>query len=272
MKIGLCQTMVSADRRENLDGMARAVRAAAAAGCRLVLLPEMWNCPYAYENFPVYAEACGGAAWQALRDAARENGVYLVGGTIPEREGDALYNTCFVFDPTGAQIARHRKVHLFDIDIPGGQRFMESASFTPGRDYTLFDTPWGRVGVAICFDIRFAELFRILALEGAKLICVPAAFNMTTGPAHWELSFRMRAVDNQCFLAGCSPARDETASYVDYGHSIVCDPWGSVLGQLDEKPGLLTAELDMTRPDEIRAQLPILKNRRTDLYQLRYQK
>ena len=150
----------------------------------------------------------GGQTWQLLRDTARECCVWLVAGSVPERDGDAIYNTCYVFDPTGTQRAKHRKVHLFDIDVTDGQRFFESDTLSPGQHYTLFDTPFGKVGVAICFDVRFAELFRILALEGAQLIVVPAAFNMTTGPAHWELLFRARALDNQCFLAGCAPARD----------------------------------------------------------------
>ena len=270
MKIGLCQMPVSEDRNENFHTMQNMVRQAAGEGCQFAVLPEMWNCPYTDEWFPRCAEQEGGETWRLLRDTARAYGVYLVGGSVPERSGGALYNTCYVFDPAGTQIAKHRKVHLFDIDVPGGQRFMESDTFTAGENYTVFDTPYGRVGAAICFDIRFAELFRILTLEGAKLIFVPGAFNMTTGPAHWSLSFRMRAVDNQCFLVGCSPARDVSASYVAYGHSMVCDPWGNVVAEADEKPGLLTAEIDLTKADAIRQQIPILKNRRTDLYRLQY--
>ena len=127
-------------------------------------------------------------------------------------------------------------------------------------------------GVAICFDVRFAELFRILALEGAQLIVVPAAFNMTTGPAHWELLFRARALDNQCFLAGCAPARDETAGYVSYAHSLVCDPWGRVQAQAGAAPELLICDIDLAQADAVRAQIPVLRARRTDLYQLKYEK
>ena len=147
---------------------------------------------------------------------------------------------------------------------------MESDTFTPGESLTVFDTPWGKVGVAICFDIRFAEWFRMMALEGAKLVLVPGAFNMTTGPAHWELSLRMRAVDNQCFTAGCAPARDETASYISYGNSLVSDPWGNVLGRLDAAEGLLLCDLDLGYADAIRTQIPILSGRRQDLYRLEY--
>ena len=151
-------------------------------------------------------------------------------------------------------------------------RAVSGFSSPPGQHYTLFVTPFGKVGVAICFDVRFAELFRILALEGAQLIVVPAAFNMTTGPAHWELLFRARALDNQCFLAGCAPARDETAGYVSYAHSLVCDPWGRVQAQAGAAPALLTCDIDLAQADAVRAQIPVLRARRTDLYQLKYEK
>lgn len=270
VRIGLCQLPVSADLHRNHTSMREMVEKAADQGCEMVCLPEMWCCPYENAAFVSFAELQGGETWSALKNTAAEYGLYLIGGSIPERDGDRIYNTCFVFSPNGDQIARHRKVHLFDIDVPGGQRFMESDTFTPGDSFTVFDTPEGRIGVAICFDIRFAEQFRIMALEGAKAIFVPGAFNMTTGPAHWQLSFRMRAVDNQCFVCGCSPARDMSASYHAYGHSLVCDPWGNVLQELDETSGLLLQDVDLSYADAIRGQIPILRNRRTDLYQLKY--
>lgn len=270
MKLGLCQLPVTGTLSENHAAMRAMVRDAAAQGCEVVCLPEMWACPYENAAFVSFAEPAGGETWRALRDIAADCGVWLIGGTVPELDGERIYNTCYVFSPEGAQIARHRKVHLFDIDVPGGQRFMESDTFTPGDSFTVFDTPFGKLGVAICFDIRFAEQFRIMALEGARAIFVPGAFNMTTGPDHWQISFRMRAIDNQCFLAGCAPARDLTASYHSYGHSLVCDPWGRVLSELDEKPGILVQDIELDDADAIRNQIPILKNRRTDLYRLEY--
>lgn len=134
--------------------------------------------------------------------------------------------------------------HLFDIDIKGGQKFKESDTLTPGDSYTVFDTEFGRAGLAICFDLRFPELFRMMALAGAECVFVPAAFNDTTGPLHWELLFRARAVDSQCFLFGTSDARDGNAAYRAYGHSIAVDPWGKVLGMLDEKPGILVTGVE----------------------------
>ena len=204
-----------------------------------------------------------------MSQLARERGIYLIAGSLPELEGHRVYNTSFVYAPDGTCIARHRKIHLFDIDVEGGQRFMESEVLSPGREVTTFDTPWGTMGLCICFDMRFQELCRLMALRGARVIFAPAAFNMTTGPAHWELLLRQRAVDNQCFTVGTSPARDESASYVAWGNSMVCDPWGTVLHCCGAGEEVAVTELDMTRIDAVRRQLPILSVRRTDVYELR---
>lgn len=270
MRVGLCQLPVTAELKTNHAAMRAMVLQAAAEGCDLVCLPEMWPCPYENEAFVAFAESAYGETWHWMKEAAKDAGVYLIGGSVPELDDKQLFNTCFVFDPDGQAIAKHRKVHLFDIDVPG-QRFMESDTFTPGENFTVFETPFGRIGVAICFDIRFVEQFRIMALMGAKALFVPGAFNQTTGPAHWELSFRARAVDNQCFTFGCAPACDMQASYHSYGHSIVCDPWGRAIRQLDDSPGLLVQDIDLDEVDRLRNQLPILKNRRTDLYQVNFE-
>lgn len=259
MKIGLCQMMVTEEKETNLRKAEQMVRDAAAKGAQLVMLPEMFQCPYANVFFPQYAEAGEGESYRRLSAMAKDNGVTLVGGSIPELDGDHLYNTSYIFGPDGRLLGRHRKVHLFDVDVPGGIRFQESDTLTAGEDITVVDTPVGRIGVGICFDIRFAEMFRAMACSGAQIICVPAAFNMTTGPAHWELSFRMRSVDNQCFLAGCSPARDEKGCYVAYGHSIVTAPWGNVIAQADETEQVVIAEIDWNEVDRVRAALPIMK-------------
>lgn len=266
MKLGCIQLPVTADRAENLRVAGEYSAEAAKNGAQLVLLPEMFCCPYENSSFVKNATPAGGEVWSALSRIARENRVVLIGGTMPELEDGRIYNTCFVFDENGEQLARHRKMHLFDINVEGGQSFRESDTFTAGDSVTVFDCGLGRFGVMICFDIRFQELSRLMALGGAQAIFVPAAFNMTTGPAHWELAFRQRAVDNQLFMIGCAPARDETASYVSYGNSIVTDPWGTVIARADEKPCILCADIDPGMNDRIRAQLPILSARRTDIY------
>lgn len=264
--LGLCQLQVTADKAANLRRADHLLEQAAAKGANLALLPEMFNCPYDNGCFPAYGEEAGGETWQFLSAAAKKYHLTLVGGSVPELDHGRIYNTSYIFSPDGVELGRHRKLHLFDIDVPGGQCFRESDTLSPGESITVIDTPFGPLGVAICFDIRFSELFRVMGQRGAKLILVPAAFNMTTGPAHWDLSFRMRALDNQCFVAGCSPARDAGASYVAYGHSLVCDPWGSILGQLDEKEGVLVQEVDLDALESYRQQIPILAGRRTDLY------
>ena len=268
MKIGLCQMLVTTDKEENLRKAEKMVREAATQGAQLVMLPEMFQCPYANVFFPQYAEEEEGVTYQRLSAMAKDNGVTLIGGSIPElvrgRGGestveDRIYNTSYIFGPDGRLLGRHRKVHLFDVDVPGGIRFRESDTLTAGDEITVVETPVGRIGVGICFDIRFAEMFRAMSCAGARILCVPAAFNMTTGPAHWELSFRMRAVDNQCFLAGCSPARDEAGCYVAYGHSIVTAPWGQVLAQVDETEQVVVVDVDLAEVDRVRRQLPIMR-------------
>ena len=234
----------------------------------LIMLPEMWNGPYEAKRFPAFAEPEGGPSWRFLSDLARERGVYLCGGSIAEREGDRVYNTSYVFDPEGHVIAKHRKMHLFDIDVKGGQRFFESDTLSPGNSVTTFDTPFSKIGLCICYDFRFPELSRLMVDAGTKVILVPAAFNMTTGPAHWELLFRSRAVDNQVYTVGTAPARDRAASYHSWGHSIVCSPWGEVLMQMDETEGVAITTLDLDRLEAIREQLPLLKQRRTDVYRV----
>lgn len=273
VKVALVQMRVAEDKERNLRSAADAVRRAAAAGAQVVCLPEMFVCPYEHRAFLAAREARGGRIWSALAQMAAGSRVVLVGGSFPEAAEGRLYNTCFVFDAAGRQIARHRKVHLFDIDIAGGQRFRESDTFSSGADLTVFDTPLGRFGVVICFDIRFPELMQLMALYGAEAVFVPASFNMTTGPAHWQLLFRARALDAQLFLLGCSAARDARSRYVAYGHSLAVSPWGTVLAELGAQPEMLLTTLDLDEVMKTRAQIPVMGGaRRTDLYELRWQR
>ncbi len=269
MRVSIVQMQVVEEKVKNIAHAWALTEQAAKNGADIVVLPEMFPCFYENAAFLENAEEAGGMIWQALSDMARDNGVYLIGGTFPEREGDRLYNTCFVFDREGRQIARHRKTHLFDVDVQGGQHFKESDTFTPGKDITVFDTEFGRLGLCVCFDMRFPELARIMALEGAKAVFVPAAFNMTTGPLHWEVMFRSRAVDNQLFTVGCAPARDENGPYVSYGNSLAVDPWGKVLCRADAGEEVLTAELALSEVEQTRMQLPLIPARREDLYILK---
>ena len=268
LKVALVQMPVSENKSANVELACQKVSEAAQNGVDLVVLPEMFNCPYSNDYFPEYAEPKGGDTWQAMSDSARENKVILVAGSIPELDEERVFNTSFVFDPHGHQIARHRKMHLFDIHVVDGQRFFESETLTAGNQVTVFESKFGQIGLCVCFDLRFPELARLMALKGAQMIIVPGAFNMTTGPAHWELLFRQRAVDNQLFTIGVAPARDEYGVYVSYGNSIVCSPWGDVLYRAGAEKTILLAELDLRQNDHIRAQLPLLSALRNDLYTL----
>ena len=269
MRVALIQMPITADKAENINTACKKLREAAANGTDIAVLPEMFCCPYQNDCFRAYGEEENGPAQAVLSALAAELGMYIVGGSLPELAGGNVYNTSYVYDRQGRQIAKHRKTHLFDIDVAGGQRFRESDTLSPGNAITTFETEFGTMGLCICFDLRFEELARCMCLRGAKVIFVPAAFNMTTGPAHWELLFRQRAVDNQCFTVGVSPARDESADYVAYGNSIAVDPWGTVLCRAGAEEAILYADLDFARLEAVRAQLPILSARRTDLYEVR---
>ncbi|XP_021750062.1 omega-amidase, chloroplastic-like isoform X2 [Chenopodium quinoa] len=196
-KIALCQLSVTSDKLRNISHAREAIEEAANKGAQLVLLPEIWNSPYSNDSFPVYAEdiELGGDASPSaamLSEVSRNLKITIVGGSIPERRGDRLYNTCCIFGTDGKLKAKHRKIHLFDIDIPGKMTFKESKTLTAGENPTIVDTDVGRIGIGICYDIRFQELAAIYAARGAHLLCYPGAFNMTTGPLHWELLQRAR--------------------------------------------------------------------------------
>ena len=268
IRIAQIQMPVFADKKDTVEYIEKAVKRAS-ENADFVTLPEMFCCPYSIDNFADYAEKDGGEMWKVCSELAKEQGIYLSAGTMPETDEDEnIYNTAYVFDRNGKCIAKHRKMHLFDIDVKGGQRFKESEVLTHGNDVTVFDTEFGTFGLCICYDIRFPELSRLMTLKGAEAILVPAAFNMTTGPSHWELLFRSQSLNNQIFAIGTAPARDPLASYQSWGHSIVTDPWGRVVHQMDEKEGIMTTEIDLDYAAEVREQIPVLKQRRTDVYTL----
>ena len=265
-KIALYQMNVTADKAVNLIKAESLIAKAAKAGSDIVVLPEMWNCPYSNDFFRQYSEIEGGAAYEFLSKMARSLNIYIVGGSIPEIDNGNVYNTSYSFDRNGKQIGKHRKIHLFDIDIKGEIRFMESETLTPGDHSTVINTEFGMIGIGICFDIRFPELFRKMTLEGAKLIILPGAFNMTTGPAHWELTIRARALDNQVYFAACSPASSMEGTYTAFGNSCVANPWGELCGKTDGNESNVYADIDFEYVDKIRNQLPLLKARKPDVY------
>lgn len=265
-RLAVVQLQVTAVKAENLSRARRLVKEAAGRGGQVVLLPECFNSPYGTAFFSEYSERIPGESTLLLAEIAKENKVYLVGGSIPEEDEGKFYNSCVVFDPEGKMLLKHRKIHLFDISVPGKIHFQESETLSPGNSLSMFDTPFCRIGVGICYDIRFAELAQLYSRKGCQLLVYPGAFNMTTGPAHWELLQRARAVDNQVFVATASPARDQTASYVAWGHSTVVSPWGDVISKAGPEEEVIYADIDLEYLAEIRQQIPITTQRRHDLY------
>lgn len=290
-RVALCQFHVTHTKSDNLETAKQYLAKAKATGADLVVLPEIFNSPYATSAFPEYAETLpsigdtdsDSPSPKILFDAAKEHKMWIVGGSIPEKVVDEengsekIYNTCLVLNPDGEIVAKHRKVHLFDIDVPGGISFFESETLSPGETVSHFTTPFGEIGLGICYDIRFAEYAMLLR---QKFDCValiyPGAFNLTTGPAHWELLQRARAVDNQCYVMMASPARtedpkDDDAKYPHYtawGHSTVVSPWGEIVETTDETEGIVVADLDLEKVKEMRQGIPIGNQRRTDMYNL----
>ncbi|KAI9216167.1 nitrilase 2, partial [Blastocladiella britannica] len=275
-KLALVQLRVTASKATNLERARSFILDAAKQGASVVVLPECFNSPYGTDHFPAYAEHVpSGESSVALSAAARDAGVYLVGGSIPElvvaeqedrrKKTTTYYNTSTVWDPQGKLLGIHRKVHLFDIDIPGKISFQESKILSAGSSLTTIDTPNATLGLGICYDVRFPELSASLARHPttpANLLVFPGAFNMTTGPMHWELLARARAVDNQVWVAMCSPARvtdGAPGDYVAYGHSLVVDPRGQVRGQLGSDEGVVVVDVDTDECAGIRAQIPVLK-------------
>lgn len=266
VKIGIVQMKTCENKETNINTAKKGIIECSKKGADIVILPEIFNSPYDTKKFREYSEKNNGQTWTFLSKMAKENKIILIGGSFPENDNNKIYNTSFIFNSEGKQIGMHRKMHLFDIDIKGGQYFKESDSLTAGDSICVFNTKFCKIGVCICFDMRFPELSRLMVQKGAEIIVVPAAFNMTTGPAHWELMFRQRAIDNQCYTIGVAPARNKELSYISYAHSIVVDPWGTVIYHANEDECFDVVELNLNKVQEIRRQLPLLSARRTDIY------
>lgn len=268
-KLAVCQMDVLDNKEVNVKRAVKMIESAAQNKAEMVLLPEMFNCPYDNSKFREYAESVEkSSTLERISEVARNSGVYVVAGSIPELDDGKLYNSSFIFNRKGEIMDVHRKMHLFDIHVPGEISFRESETLTAGDRITVVETDLCKIGVVICYDIRFPELSRLMVDKGVELILVPGAFNMTTGPAHWEALMRVRAVDNQVYLAAASPARNEELSYVAYGHSMVVDPWGKILSRAGSHEEIIYAEINSSRINDVRNQLPLLKNRREDIYQI----
>ncbi|PON96219.1 Carbon-nitrogen hydrolase [Trema orientale] len=269
-KIALCQLIVTPNKKENIENAHRLIEIAVEQGARLVVLPEMWNCPYSTDYFAKHAEDFDDedALWtfSMLSEVALLHKITIIGGSMPEWSNGHLYNTCCIFGPDGRLKAKHRKIHLFDIDIPGEISFKESDTFKAGDEPTIVDTDLGRIGIGICHDIRFPELAMLYREKGVHLICYPGAFNMSTGELLWELEQRARAVDNQLFVATCSPARDSCGSYTIWGHSTLVGPSGEIIATSGHQEAVVVGEVDYSKIKLQRKSLPLNKQMRRDIY------
>ena len=269
IKLALCQMNVVDDKEANLEKASSMISDSVSNNADFIILPEMFNCPYSNDKFIEYCEEEKSSfTLSRIAKLACDNNVYILAGSIPEKEEDRIFNTSYLFDKEGNIISKHRKMHLFDIDVKDKITFKESDVLTAGNEFSIAETEVGKIGIGICYDVRFVELARIMVENGALILFYPGAFNMTTGPAHWELLFRARALDNQVFCVGVAPALNEAASYHSYGHSIVTNPWGEVIAQADEKEDLIICEIDLSEIKKIREEIPLLKNKRNDLYEV----
>ncbi|XP_020284700.1 nitrilase and fragile histidine triad fusion protein NitFhit-like [Pseudomyrmex gracilis] len=267
LRLALIQLAVGDDKASNISRARSFIERAKQERADIVTLPECFNSPYGPSHFAKYAESIpDGDSCAMLSEAARNNNIYVIGGTIPERENGKLYNTCTVWAPDGKLVAKHRKLHLFDIDIKGKITFRESDSLSPGNSLTIFEAKGCKIGIGICYDIRFEELARIYRNRGCQMLIYPAAFNMTTGPLHWSLLQRSRANDNQLYVACVSPARGSPPGYVAWGHTQLTNPWAEILGELDAEEDMMVRDIDLKVVDDVRAQIPTFNQRRTDLY------
>jgi deaminated glutathione amidase len=252
----------------NLEVAERLVRGAAAEGAELVLLPEKWTVLGPPEAIRDSAEPIDGPALTAAAGWARELGIYLVAGSVPEivPQWEKLANTSVMFGPGGEQLAVYRKIHMFDVEV-GDVEYRESAVEQAGDQLALGDAGGVLVGLTICYDLRFPELYRILALRGARVLTVPAAFTERTGRDHWDVLIRARAIEDQVFMLAAGQIGFAPPHYRSYGRSMIVDPWGVVLAQAADTECFVSADLDFTIQNEMRNSLPALAHRRPETYQ-----
>ena len=255
------------NKEENLETAERLMRAAAASGANLLTLPELWSCHGLEKVYRDNAEPIPGPTTDFLGNLARELGVYVLGGSILEGDPTSrkLHNTSTFFGPDGGMSAVYRKIHLFDVKAPD-REYLESETVAPGAVIVTAKAGAATLGLSVCYDLRFPELYRLLALRGAEVLVVPAAFTLQTGKDHWELLLRARAVENQAFVVAPAQWGQKADGRWTYGRSVIVDPWGTVLAQCPDRDGYALATLDLDYLDRFRQDFPAIKNRRPGAY------
>ncbi len=268
LRVACVQLTSRDDKAANIEKTEWLVARAAATGADVVVLPEKWNAIGDAETLHANAELLeGGESVEAMARWARGHGITLVGGSITERrEGrEKLSNTSIVFDPDGEVIGIYRKIHMFDVEV-GGLVYRESEAEEPGEEPVVVHGEGWPIGLSVCYDLRFPELYRILALEGAELVTVPAHFTLFTGKDHWHVLLRARAVENQCYVAAAAQIGETRPGRPSYGRSLIADPWGIVVAEAQDEETVISAELDRAHLQEIREKLPSLANRQPGAY------
>ncbi len=267
IKAAALQMSSTPEKAENVEVAARLVWEAASAGAELVALPEMWSCHGLEKVYRKNAEPIPGPTTEFLGGLARELGIYILGGSILEGAPgtDRLFNTSTFFDPSGELVAVYRKIHLFDVKAPD-REYIESRTIAPGREVVTAKAGAATLGLSVCYDLRFPELYRLLTLRGAEILAVPAAFTLQTGKDHWELLLRARAVENQTYVVAPAQWGRKADGRWTYGRSMIVDPWGTVLGTCPDRDGHALATLDLDYLDRFRTEFPALANRRPEAY------
>lgn len=267
MKTAILQMNSGVDPRANASKLAEAVAAASAAGADMLFAPEMSGQLDQVRERAIanLSNESGNPVLAAVRESAAKHGLWVHLGSLPlagERSDGRWVNRSFVIDGAGEIRARYDKIHLFDVDLDTGESWRESATYAPGEKVAAVDTPWGRLGLVICYDLRFPDLFRALSNAGVTIFAVPAAFTVPTGKAHWHVLLRARAIEAGCFVIAAAQAGRHEDGRETFGHSLVIDPWGEVLLDMGPEPGLGFAEIDTGRIKEVRSRVPALANRR----------
>jgi len=267
VRVAAIQLNSNGDKQRNLAAAERLVHAAATDGAEFVVLPEKWNLLAGGEELVAGAEPLDGPSLTAGRGWARDLGVHLLAGSISERgaEGQKASNTSVLIGPDGEDVAVYRKIHMFDVDA-GGVSYRESEHERPGAEPVAAPVGDLTLGMTVCYDLRFPELFRILALRGARVIAVPSAFTLATGRDHWEVLLRARAIEDQVFVVAPNQVGEAPPHYSSFGHSLIVDPWGAVLATAPDGEGFVAAELDFVEQDRVRESLPSLANRQPEAY------
>jgi predicted amidohydrolase len=267
IKAAAIQMSSTPNKAENLETAEALIRQAVAAGAELVALPELFSCHGLEKAYRENSEPIPGPTTGFLGELAREFGVYVLGGSIleGEPEADMLHNTSTFFDPSGELAAVYRKIHLFDVKVQD-REYLESNTVAPGREIVTAKAGPATLGLSVCYDVRFPELYRLLALRGAEILAVPAAFTLQTGKDHWELLLRARAVENQAYVIAPAQWGQKADGRWSYGRSMIVDPWGTVLATCPDRDGFALATIDLDFLDRFRTEFPALKNRRPETY------